>query len=231
MAVQLPVQFEFRANQSFEDFYPGDNQEVVDQLKATASGKGELLIFLWGGYGFGKSHLLQACCQTAYQQTIPAFYLDLATSVIDPSLFDGLDDYPIVCLDNVNAVAGQDELEPALFNFFNAQRERNNRLILSASCAPYSLAFSLADLRTRMSWGLSLKIQPLSDDDKATALIQKAKRMGFEIAPRVARFLLTHYDRDLASLWLMLEKLDWASLAAQRRLTIPFLKEVLANRN
>ena len=114
-----------------------------------------------------------------------------------------------------------------MFIFFNQHRDRQHRLILSASSAPNALAFTLPDLKTRMNWGLSLKIQALNDEDKIAALRQKAQQMGFEIAPQAARFLLTRYGRNLAALWLMLDKLDWASLAAKRKLTIPFLKQIL----
>lgn len=232
MAEQLPVKFEFRANQTFDDFYPGCNQEIIDQLRRAAAGTGEQLVFLWGEEGHGKSHLLQACCYEASNQGVSAFYLDLSDPALtNPELFSGLEDIEIVCLDNIDLLPGREHWELAFFNFFNQHRDRNHRLILSASCAPNSLNFALPDLKTRMSWGLSLKIQPLDDNDKIAALTHKAQQMGFEIAPQAARFLLTHYDRDLPSLWLMLDKLDWASLAAKRKLTIPFLKQVLEQRD
>jgi DnaA-homolog protein len=232
MAEQLPVKFEFRANQTFDDFYPGCNQEIIEQLKMTAIGTGEQLIFLWGDKGHGKSHLLQACCHEAFKRDISAFYLDLSNSVsIKPELFTGLEDFELVCFDNIDALTGREDWELAFFNFFNQHRDRNHRLTLSASCAPSAIAFSLPDLQTRINWGLSLKIQPLEDGDKIAALTHKAQQMGFEIAPQVARFLLTHYDRNLSSLWLILDKLDWASLAAKRKLTIPFLKQILEQRD
>jgi DnaA-homolog protein len=232
MAEQLPVKFEFRANQTFDDFYPGGNQEILAQLKKTVTGTGEQFIFLWGNAGHGKSHLLHACCHEASNQGFSSFYLDLSDSVsTDPELFAGLEDLEIVCFDNIDALAGRADWELAFFNFFNQHRDHNHRLILSASCVPNALVFTLPDLQTRISWGLSLKIQPLDDKEKIAALTYKAQQMGFDIAPQAARFLLTHYDRSLASLWLMLDKLDWASLAAKRKLTIPFLKQILEQRN
>jgi DnaA-homolog protein len=229
MAEQIPVKFEFRANQTFDDFYPGNNQEILSQLKKTVrTGLGEQFIFLWGEPGHGKSHLLQACCHEAFNQDVSAFYLNLSDKALtDPELFEGLEDFELVCFDNIDALAGRADWELALFNFFNQHRNRNHRMILSASCVPNSLNFALPDLKTRMSWGLSLKIQPLDDDNKIAALTHKAQQMGFEIMPQVARFLLTHYNRDLSALWLMLDKLDGASLAAKRKLTIPFLKQIL----
>jgi DnaA-homolog protein len=232
MAVQLPVTFEFRANQTFDDYYPGSNKEIIDRLRKTVEGTGEQYIFLWGEEGHGKSHLLQACCHEAFHQDISAFYLDISDSVsTNPEIFIGLEGFDIVCLDNINALAGREDWELAFFNFFNQHRDQGNRLILSATCTPNSLTFTLPDLRTRINWGLSLKIQPLDDNDKIAALNYKAQQMGFDIAPQAARFLLTHYDRSLTSLWSILDKLDWASLAAKRKLTIPFLKQILDQRD
>lgn len=232
MAEQLPITFEFRANQTFDDFYPGSNQEIIGQLKKTVAGTGEQLVYLWGGPGHGKSHLLNACCHEAFSNNISSFYLDFLDPVAsDPQLLTGLENIEVVCLDNIDSVTGQSDWELALFNFFNQHRDRHHRLILSASHSPKLLAFTLPDLQTRINWGLSLKIQPLDDDDKIGALIFSAQQRGFDIAPHAARFLLTHYDRSLTSLWSMLGKLDLASLAAKRKLTVSFLKQILADRN
>ena len=228
MAQQLPVNFEFRANQTFDDFYPGSNQEIINQLRKTAAGTGEALIFLWGDKGHGKSHLLQACCQDAVNYGSTAFYLDLsAAPTTETGILAGLEDFRLVCLDNVDNLSGHRLWEQALFNFFNLHRDLKHSLILSAANPPNALGINLPDLLTRLNWGLTLKIQALDDDGKIAALTHKAQQMGFEIAPQAARFLLTRYDRDLPSLWLLLHKLDKASLAAQRKLTIPFLKEAL----
>jgi len=228
MAQQLPLHFEFRANQTFEDFFPGANQEIVTHLQQCVAGLGEQQIFLWGKSGQGKSHLLQACCHQAQRHKLSSFYFDLAHAQLpDPAMLSGLDDYNIVCFDNIEAIAGNAAWERAFFNFFNQQRDRGHQLIVSASSAPNAIAIRLPDLKTRLNWGLTLKIQPLTDSDRVAALIFKADHMGFEIAPQAGRFLLTHYHRDLASLWALLEKLDRASLAAKRKLTIPFLKQIL----
>jgi DnaA family protein len=227
MAEQLPLHFEFRVNQTFNDFFPAANQEIVTHLQQCIAGLGEQQIFLWGKSGQGKTHLLQACCHQAQNQNLSSFYFDLANQLPDPSMLNGLDEYDVVCFDNIECIAGNRAWELAFFNFFNQHRERGHKLIVSASSAPNDIGVQLPDLRTRLNWGLTLKIQPLTDSDRISALIFKADQMGFEIAPQTGRFLLTHYDRDLASLWNLLEKLDKASLAAKRKLTIPFLKQIL----
>ncbi len=232
MAQQLPLHFEFRANQTFDDFFPGNNQEIVTHLQQCIAGLGEQQIFLWGKPGQGKTHLLQACCYQAQHQNLSSFYFDLSNAVRpNPLILKGLDELDVVCFDNIESIAGNAAWELAFFNFFNRQRECGHKLILSASSAPNDLAIELPDLRTRLNWGLTLKIQSLSDSDRIAALIFKADQMGFEIAPQAGRFLLMHYDRDLASLWALLEKLDKASLAAKRKLTLPFLKQILNEDN
>ena len=229
---QLPLHFEFRANQTFDDFFPGSNLEVINHLKKSIEGNGERLIFLWGQSGQGKSHLLQACCHQAQSQQLSSFYFAFsAFELPDSAMLSGLDKLDIICFDNIQHIAGNPTWEHAFFNFFNLHRDQDHTLILSASCPPNEIAFQLPDLKTRLNWGLTLKIQPLSDEERITALIFKAGQMGFEISPQVGRFLLTHYVRDLSSLWVLLTKLDRASLAAKRKLTLPFLKQILNEEN
>ena len=119
MAEQLPVAFEFRANQTFDDFYPGSNQEILAQLKNTVAGTGEQFIFLWGDAGHGKSHLLQACCNDAFKQQISSFYLDLSDSAaLKPALLAGLESLELVCLDNIDAIAGREDWDIGLVYLF-----------------------------------------------------------------------------------------------------------------
>lgn len=232
MAEQLPLAFEFRANQTFDDFFPGANHEIIVHLQRCIADPGEQQIFLWGKPGQGKTHLLQACCHQAQSQNLSSFYFNLANEKLpEPSMLTGLDEYDVVCFDNIERIAGHAAWELAFFNFFNQHRDHGHKLIVSASSAPNDIAVQLPDLKTRLNWGLTLKIQPLTDSDRIAALIFKADQMGFEIAPQAGRFLLTHYARDPASLWALLEKLDKASLAAKRKLTIPFLKQILEQDN
>jgi len=228
VAKQLPLQFEFRANQTFEDFFPSTNLEIINHLQKASTGNGERQIFLWGSSGLGKSHLLQACCHRAKSLDLSSFYFSFSTiELTDPDLLIGLEVFDVVCFDNIENLAGNKAWENALFNFFNQHRDQGHILIMSANCAPKQIEIQLPDLKTRLNWGLNLKLQSLSDNDKINLLIFKADKMGFEISAQVGHFLLTHYERDLTTLWGLLTKLDQASLAAKRKLTIPFLKQIL----
>ncbi|OAI02817.1 DnaA regulatory inactivator Hda [Methylomonas methanica] len=228
--MQVPLQFEFQNDQTFASFFPGNNAEIVTQLQALATNGQEQQIFIWGDAGSGKSHLLQACCQQAKLVGKDPFYLAFdADNLPAPTLLEGLEDLELVCFDNIQTLADHSDWEHALFAFYNTHRQNNHKLLLTADCPPKFLSFALPDLKTRMAWGLTLKIQPLRDDQLIEALTYKAHFLGFDIPPAVGRFLLNHYVHDLAALWLLLDKIDRATLAAQRKLTIPFLKQILAD--
>jgi len=231
MAEQIPLQFDLKAEQSFASFYTASNQEVVQYLTDIASGQGDQQIYLWGEHGQGKSHLLQACCLQAHQLQLTAFYLPLQKSELpDLNILEGLEVFELVCIDNIEYCAGNNAWELALFNFYNQHRENNNQLIISAHCPPNYLAIQLADLKTRMSWGLTLKLQELTDAERIAAFTCKARHLGFEISPQVGQFLNKHYARDLPALWDLLPRLEQATLIAKRKLTVPFLKQIMAEK-
>lgn len=228
MLEQQPLHFEFRANQTFDDFFAGSNADIISHLQNSITGKGEQQLFIYGESGLGKTHLLQACCQKAHALHLSSFYLDLKNPLLpNAEMLLGLEALEVVCLDNVDAIAGNKDWEMALFHFFNQHRDNGHILIMSALCLPNDIPVKLPDLKTRLNWGLTLKIKPLSDDELIHAMMVKANRMGFDIPEKASSYLLNHYDHDLDALWEILAKLDKASLAAKRKVTIPFIKEVL----
>lgn len=228
--MQIPVLFEFQGNLTFDSYFPGNNAEIVQQLRALAEDGQEQQIFIWGDTGSGKSHLLQACCQQAKLQDKAPFYLAFVKDNLPPiALLDGMENMELVCLDDIQNIDDSKEWQQALFNFYNAHRQNNHKLLLAANCPPKYLAYELADIKTRMAWGLTLKIQSLQDDQLIEALAYRARYLGFALSDNVGRFLLNHYVHDLPALWALLGKIDRATLAAKRKLTIPFLKKILAD--
>jgi DnaA family protein len=232
MAEQIPLHFAFNPELSFERFLPGSNAEVVQHLRAGVREGGEPLVFLWGESGSGKSHLLNACCREAAQVSRSISYLPLALLAdYGPVMLEGLDDQDLVCLDDLDAVVGRDEWEAALFTLFNELRSHQRTLVVSANQPPGQLPVALPDLKTRFGWGLTLRLQPMNDADRLSLLDLHAHSLGLELSPRVGQFLLNHYQRDVQNLRILLDELDQATLAAKRKLTIPFLKTYLENRS
>ncbi|MGH8500223.1 MAG: DnaA regulatory inactivator Hda [Methylococcales bacterium] len=232
MPIQVPLPFAFHGNQDFDSYFEGPNRQVLESLKSLARQEtGERFLFIRADTGFGKSHLLQATCRAASQLNHSAFYLPLGDlSTLGAGILEGLEAYRLVCVDDIDSIAGKPEWETAFFHFFNRHQEKSNYLIVSASLPPQSLRIQLNDLASRLQWGLTLEIKGLSDTDKLEALTLRAKQLGFGLPKKVGRFLLNRYPRDLPTLWKILENLNYASLSEHRKLTIPFLKSHLPER-
>ena len=114
-----------------------------------------------------------------------------------------------------------------LFHLFNRLRDTGRRLLLAASKSPRELQVKLPDLKSRLTMALIFQLHGLSDEDKLRALQLRASRRGLHLTDEVGRFILNRGSRSMNSLFDLLEQLDRASLQAQRKLTIPFLKETL----
>lgn len=226
---QLPLGIRLNPGVNFDNFVTGPNGEALTGLIANIEGTGqEPFIYLWGETDTGKTHLLQASCQKADSLGQAAAYIPLRQhGELPPEVLQGLEQMDLVCLDDVEAISGNAPWEQALFNLFNNLRNQGGRLLVSADCSPTHLQLSLPDLASRLSWGLSYRLQPLSEADKLHTLITAAEGRGLQLPKETASYLLRRVPRNMRSLLKLLAELDRASLAAQRRLTIPFVRSQL----
>ena len=230
--VSLPQQLSLGVNlnddATFDNFYAPahtHNAMVVQGLRDQLTGSGEAFIYLWGAPGCGLTHLLQAACHEAQSQGLSVQYLPVRDMVgyAPDELFSGLDTLDLVCLDCLPSIAGRPDWERAIFNLYNQLREQGRRLLVAAEHSPRELALGLEDLRSRLQWGLTYQVHSLGDDDKQQALAR-----GLELGDEVAQYIIQRLPRDTNELFWQLARLDHASLAEQRKLTIPFVKKVLA---
>lgn len=225
---QLALGFRLRDDATFESFLPTGNEQILSAVINNVRGIGDPFIYLWGPLASGRSHLLQATCHAAPEFRQTAVYLPLdAPNKLQPELFSGLENVDLVCIDDVEKIAGDCAWEEKLFHLFNRIRSNNKRLIIAANTAPVNLAIKLPDLKSRLSWGVVYQMNLLDDEQKLAALKLRAQCRGLDLEPAVGRFLLRRCPRNMVELFMLLEQLDQASLAEQRRLTIPFVKEVL----
>jgi DnaA family protein len=232
MSAQLALNVRLKDSASFANFFPAQNAEAVDclrrSLESLDSGKpAERVIYLWGSPHSGRTHLLQAACHRAQAFALPFSYVPLDdVAALAPSVLDGLESNSLVCLDDIHAIAGLRAWEEAIFALSERLRSRDGLLVAAAEAPVAQLSLSLPDLVTRLTWGPTYALQTLSDDEKLSALQLRATRLGLELPPDVARYVLARYPRDTRSLFEWLDRMDRQALAAQRRLTIPFLKEL-----
>lgn len=227
---QLPLSISLRPGASLSNFQTGEvNGLVLDLLAQFAMNAKERQVFLWGGNGSGKTHLLNAVCNMAGAQHRRAVYIPLqALSHYGVGLLQGLESLDIVCIDDLQTIANDRDWQVAIFNLINRSRDAGKQLLFAADDNPLQGGYTLPDLVSRFTWGPVLRVAPLDDDSLRAALIQRAAEMGFELSEEVATYMQNHYVRDIVTVTRYLEQLDRASLAAQRRLTIPFVKSVLA---
>lgn len=228
MVAQLPLNIQLRDDSILESFYAGDNMEALQAITKLSRGIGEPFVYCWGPLSVGRTHLLQATCHAAMEAGITAAYIPLSKfNDLDPALLQGLDTLSLICLDDVQSIAGEPMWEEGLFHLFNRVRANNGRLLISANASPLHLALTLPDLKSRLAWGVVYQLHELSDAQKWHALALRAKCRGLQLNKTVSGFLLNRCSRNMAQLFQYLEILDKASLAEQRRLTIPFVKRIL----
>lgn len=224
---QLPLALRYPPDQRLDTFVAAP-VGVREQLHALATQAGGDWVYLVGPVGVGKTHLLLATCATAEAGGRRAAYLPLAAAAgrLREAL-EALEGSDLLALDGLQAIAGDRDDEIALFDAHNRARAAGITLIYAARDNPDALALGLPDLRSRLSQCTRITLAPLDDDGRRVVLRQRAQRRGLMLEDAALDWLLKRVDRDLAGLTGLLERLDRASLAAQRRITVPFLRQTL----
>ena len=223
---------------NFENFYvSADNALAVSALNTCLQSQVDKaesaqadFIWLHGGESVGKSHLLQALYRKACDLNVLAAYLPLAELVekSPAALFEDLSGHQLLCIDDIDAVIGQDEWEKALFNLYNSAILGNFSIILCGRVPVSALNVKLPDLHSRLMSFAQFALRPLSDEDLLEALQLRAKGIGLVLPSELAEYIVYRSQRDIRSLMGVLKILDSQSLASQRRLTKPFVKEVMS---
>jgi DnaA-homolog protein len=227
MTAQLPLGLRWPRRQRFEHFHAGANAAAVAAVQALAVQAGAPWLFVSGVSGSGKSHLLMAACHAASEAGRTVQYLPLKTLKDRAAAIRGVAGSEFLALDDLDALAGDREAEHALFDLYNRARAEGTALLLAAEAVPAQLPIGLPDLRSRLGACTQFALKPLDDEERREVLKTQARLRGIELDDTVLDWLFARYVRDLGALLDLLERLDQASLAAQRRVTVPFLRKFL----
>jgi DnaA family protein len=226
MSSQLPLGLQVAATADFESFYAGPNRITVTRLRDWLTDPRGGLAYLMGEFGTGRSHLLQACCADVSRRNGTSLYLPIEVTLgrFPPEVLLGLESVDLVAVDDLPLLAAAPAWQAALSSLMSRVIERGGRMVVSG--CPGS---DMEDpgLRFRLGMAATLPLQSLSDEDKLALLQQRARAKGMKLPRDVARYLLRHQVDGLAQLLSTLDALDYASLAAKRRLTVPFVSSVL----
>lgn len=220
---QLPLRVRLGEPASFDGFIVGANAEIVHLLTSATPPR---VLWLWGRAGTGKTHLLQAACAAMSAAGRAATYLDLE-SADAPALLEGCETLDLVCLDALERVSEDAAWNAAIFRLHTLMQDAPGRLYVASTAPPASLRFRLPDLRSRLLAAPVHQLLELDEDGQVLALERRAASRGLELSGEAAAWLVHRMPRDMHSLCGVLDRLDLAALAAQRRLTVPFLKQVL----
>ena len=196
---QLPLGISAAAEPAFDNFVAGRNAEALARVRDLAEGTlRERIVYLWGNAGSGRTHLLRSASRANASLVV----------VDDVQLLDGA-------------------AQHALFVAINEARDTGPGVLAAGDKPPAQLTFR-EDLRTRLAWGLVYQLLPLGDEDKSRHLKAVAAARGLQLSDDIVAYLLTRLPRDMRSLQSIMEVLDQYSLMRKRPLTLPLVREALA---
>jgi DnaA family protein len=222
---QLALPLQLADHAVFASYLSSGNETLVATLSAIAAGGEGHGCWLWGARSTGKTHLLQAVCDSAGDR---AAYMPLSLLAdAGPGVLEGLASRELVCIDDIDRVVGRTEWEVALFDLCNQALESGSQLLVSAASAPRESGIALADLQSRLARLPVFQIRLLDEYQRVSALQLRSRHRGLELPDDTAKYLLKRSRRDMASLYEVLDTLDKEALRAKRRLTIPFVSSVL----
>jgi DnaA family protein len=229
MIRQFPLDLRWPPHQRLDAFWPGANVSALQGVTAVADG-GAAWLYLHGPAGTGKSHLLIGACRAVIDANRPARYVSL-TQLPAPraDAIAAVDAEGLLAIDDVQAIAGERGAERALFDLYNRANAADGRMLFAASASPAELGVTLPDLVSRLAMCTQYALRPLDDAGRRAMLRVLAGRLGLRLDDEVLDWWFARQPRDPASLVALLQRADRASLAAQRRITIPFLRELLGH--
>ncbi len=232
---QLPLAMRWPQQQRFESYFVGDNGPAVDMVRRAAGDSGANWVFLSGASASGKTHLLIAACAAASEAGRSAQYVSLRAHVAGPNrtgpatedAIRALGGSDVLAIDDVDAIAGDRSGEHALFDLYNRCKTEKATMIFAAAQAPAQCGIGLPDLVSRLGSCAQGLLKPLADGERREVVRARAHARGIALDDSALDWLFTHTQRDLGSLTRLLERIDRASLAAKRRVTVPFLRSLL----
>jgi DnaA family protein len=222
---QLAFDFSVLPEPTFDNFIPGRNAELLENLRRLVlSRPGERSIYIWGARGSGRTHLLRAAVGTAGSASATARFVACAK---EASLPEDLPSCACVAVDDVELLGEAAQI--TLFKVCNALREKRGAFIASGDVPPARLALR-PDVVTRLAWGLVYEVHALSDEEKVQALRRRAVERGFTLADEVCAYLLARAPREMSALLAVVDAMDRYSLETKRPVSVALARELLQPR-
>jgi DnaA-homolog protein len=227
---QLPLGLKLPDRAVFASFATGRNAEAVAHARRVARGECGGVTWLCGAAGSGKTHLLQAICAAAGEERRAGFVPLAQLAQLGPGVLEGMEQLECLCLDDLERVAGRPDWELRIFGLLRETEDAGGALVAASAAPPALIGWGLRDLGSRLAASAVFQLRALDESEQQAALQLRARLRGVELPEETSRWLQRRFPRDMRRLYELLDTLDQAALTAQRRLTIPFIREVLRAR-
>ena len=218
---QIPIDFSFVTEKTFDNFIIGNNEAIVKSLLAFTEIKPTNIITLYGEKSSGKTHLCQATERISDNKSAYITTDNIEKFSITESSFSFL------IIDDIDLILKKFDIEEKIFTLVNDSILHNKGILITSTINPKKIEFNIPDLLSRMSWGLNFKIKDLSDSDKIKVLKQFSHERGLILSPLVCDYIITHFKRELYYLCNSIRFLDQKSLSLKKKITIPFIKKII----
>jgi chromosomal replication initiator protein len=237
-----PPSEEFNQRYTFDTFVVGSsNQFAVAAARAVAEAPGETYnpLFLYGGVGLGKTHLLHAAAQHLRAER-PGFRVlyfsaeQFVNELINSIRFDRMPAFreryrtiDALLIDDVQFLANKERTQEEFFHTFNALYTLQKQIILSSDSQPQDIPTLEERLRSRFGWGLIADIQPPDLETKVAILKRKAAIEGVELPDEVALFIAQQVKSNIRELEGLLNRVQAFSALTARPLELELAQETL----
>ena len=216
---QIPLGLAVQSLRSFDNFIAGANLAALEHLQALTNSSTP--VYLWGPAGSGKTHLMQALAHRFRAGGVRVGWFSDADPL--PWLHD--EGRSLLVFDACESLSA--ERQHAAFALLVQAADVGSTVVAAGRVPPVDLPLR-EDLRTRLAWGHVFALQPLSESDMRAALRRESDHLGAFLPDEVMDYLLTRCERNLRHLTALLARLNEFSLAEKRMVTVPLLKQMLA---
>jgi chromosomal replication initiator protein len=232
----------FNPRYTFASFVAGPSNELAyaasKSIAENPSGSFNPL-FIYGGAGLGKTHLIQAIgsqlrnfrpgMKVVYMSA-DAFVTELIASIRYDKMQQFRDRYRTIdalLLDDIQSIAGKERTQEEFFHTFNALYENQKQICFTSDRPPKEIPTLEERLRSRFEWGLTADIQPPDLETKVAILRKKAEEKGFNVPEEVALFLAERVRSNVRELEGHLNKIAVYASLAGKVITVDLAKEAL----